>query len=67
MPVVIGEGSRSAIGTVVDYAHYMFNKVHMKCFPKEFTTTQSLVLYVSGDDFIEHNLHGLRVQLIAMV
>ncbi|XP_060797242.1 ankyrin repeat and MYND domain-containing protein 1 isoform X2 [Neoarius graeffei] len=26
MPVVIGEGSRSAIGTVVDYAHYMFNK-----------------------------------------
>lgn len=25
------------------------------------------VLYVSGDDFIEHNLNGLRVQLIAMV
>lgn len=31
MPVVVGERSRSTIGTAVDYACYMFNKVNMKC------------------------------------
>lgn len=32
MPVVIGDGQKSAVGTAVDYAHHSFNQVLMQRF-----------------------------------
>lgn len=36
MPVVVGERGRSAVGTAVDYAYNMFNKVNVVDFDLSF-------------------------------